>query len=108
LVALIYTKGKRTMDWKLELVPIPVSDVDCAKAFYTEKVGFNEDLDVNATNDHRVSDEMRVEQLDTPRVVLLDRNRDWDRRHAAGLCQRLAPGRLGYQHGASELVNPAA
>jgi catechol 2,3-dioxygenase-like lactoylglutathione lyase family enzyme len=54
------------MDWKLELVPISVSDVDRAKAFYTEKVGFNEDLDVNATNDHRVSDEMRVEQLDTP------------------------------------------
>ena len=51
------------MDWKLELVPIPVSDVDRAKAFYTEKVGFNEDLDVNADNDHRVSDEMRVVQL---------------------------------------------
>ena len=29
------------MDWKLELVIIPVSDVDRAKAFYTEKVGFN-------------------------------------------------------------------
>jgi catechol 2,3-dioxygenase-like lactoylglutathione lyase family enzyme len=29
------------MDWKLELVLIPVSDVDRAKAFYTEKVGFN-------------------------------------------------------------------
>ncbi len=31
------------MDWKLELVPIPVSDVDRAKAFYAEKVGFNVD-----------------------------------------------------------------
>jgi catechol 2,3-dioxygenase-like lactoylglutathione lyase family enzyme len=30
------------MDWKLELVAIPVTDVDVAKAFYVEKVGFNE------------------------------------------------------------------
>ena len=54
------------MDWKLELVPIPVSDVDRAKAFYAEKVGFNVDLDVNADNNHRVSDEMRVVQLTPP------------------------------------------
>jgi len=54
------------MDWKLELVPIPVSDVDRAKAFYAEKVGFNVDLDVNAANDPRVSDEMRVVQLTPP------------------------------------------
>ncbi len=33
------------MDWKLELVAVPVSDVDRAKAFYTEKAGFNEDMD---------------------------------------------------------------
>jgi len=55
-----------SMDWKLELVPIPVSDVDRAKAFYAEKVGFDVDLDVNADNDHRVSDEMRVVQLTPP------------------------------------------
>jgi len=48
------------MNWRLELVPIPVSDVDRAKAFYTEKVGFNEDHDVRAT------DEMRVVQLTPP------------------------------------------
>jgi catechol 2,3-dioxygenase-like lactoylglutathione lyase family enzyme len=54
------------MDWKLELVPIPVSDVDRAKVFYAEKVGFNVDLDVNAAKDHRVSDEMRVVQLTPP------------------------------------------
>jgi catechol 2,3-dioxygenase-like lactoylglutathione lyase family enzyme len=54
------------MDWKLELVPIPVSDVDRAKAFYAEKVGFNVDLDVNADNDYRVSDGMRVVQLTPP------------------------------------------
>ncbi|GGO84792.1 glyoxalase superfamily protein [Wenjunlia tyrosinilytica] len=45
------------MDWKLELVAVPVSDVDRAKAFYTEKVGFNAD------HDHKVSDEIRFVQL---------------------------------------------
>ena len=48
------------MDYRLELVPIPVSDVDRAKAFYTEKVGFDEDLD------HRGGDEFRVVQLTHP------------------------------------------
>ena len=48
------------MEWKLELVPIPVSDVDRAKAFYTEKIGFEEDLD------HRAGDEFRVVQLTPP------------------------------------------
>jgi catechol 2,3-dioxygenase-like lactoylglutathione lyase family enzyme len=48
------------MDWKLELVAIPVSDVDRAKAFYTEKVGFNAD------HDHAVSDELRFVQLTPP------------------------------------------
>jgi len=47
------------MDWKLELVAIPVTDVDRAKAFY-EKVGFNAD------HDHVVSDEMRFVQLTPP------------------------------------------
>ena len=54
------------MEWKLELVPIPVSDVDRAKDFYTEKVGFKVDLDVNADTDHRVSGVMRVVQLTPP------------------------------------------
>ena len=48
------------MDWKLELVAIPVSDVDRAKTFYTEKVGFQAD------HDHRVSDEIRFVQLTPP------------------------------------------
>ena len=48
------------MDWKLELVAIPVSDVDRAKAFYTEQVGFHAD------HDHRVSDEIRFVQLTPP------------------------------------------
>ena len=54
------------MDWKLKLAPIPVSDVDRAKAFYAEKVGFNVDLDVSAETDPRVTDERRVVQLTPP------------------------------------------
>jgi len=48
------------MDWKLELVAVPVSDVDRAKAFYTENVGFNAD------HDHKVTDELRFVQLTPP------------------------------------------
>jgi catechol 2,3-dioxygenase-like lactoylglutathione lyase family enzyme len=59
-------KGGGKMDWKLELVPIPVSDVDRAKAFYAEKVGFNVDLDVSAETDPRVTGERRVVQLTPP------------------------------------------
>jgi predicted enzyme related to lactoylglutathione lyase len=42
------------MDMKLELVPIPVSDVDRAKKFYTEQLGFIEDVDVRPTHGVRV------------------------------------------------------
>ena len=48
------------MDWKLELVAVPVSDVDRAKAVYVEQAGFVAD------HDHVVSDEIRFVQL-TPR-----------------------------------------
>ena len=48
------------MDWKLELVIIPVSDVDRAKAFYTDKAG------LNADHDHTVSEEIRFVQLTPP------------------------------------------
>jgi catechol 2,3-dioxygenase-like lactoylglutathione lyase family enzyme len=48
------------VDLKLELVLIPVSDVDRAKAFYVEKVGFNLDVD------SRVSDQLRVVQMTPP------------------------------------------
>ena len=48
------------MDWKLELVAVPVSDVDRAKAFYTEQVGFNAD------HDHTVSEDVRFVQLTPP------------------------------------------
>ena len=42
------------MDLKLEVVPMPVADVDAAKTFYTEKVGFNLDHDVEPGNGMRV------------------------------------------------------
>ena len=48
------------MDWKLELVAVPVSDVDRAKAFYTEQAGFNAD------HDHTASEELRFVQLTPP------------------------------------------
>jgi len=48
------------MDIKLELVTLPVSDVDRAKAFYVDQVGFNAD------HDHRVTDEVRFVQLTPP------------------------------------------
>jgi catechol 2,3-dioxygenase-like lactoylglutathione lyase family enzyme len=48
------------MDWKLELVAIPVTDVDRAKSFYVDQIGFNAD------HDHKVSDELRFVQLTPP------------------------------------------
>jgi catechol 2,3-dioxygenase-like lactoylglutathione lyase family enzyme len=48
------------MKMKLEVVPLPVADVDRAKAFYVDQVGFVAD------HDHRVSDEIRFVQLTPP------------------------------------------
>lgn len=48
------------MDWKLELVVVPVSDVDRAKAFYIEQAGFHLDVD------HRAGEDFRVVQLTPP------------------------------------------
>lgn len=48
------------MDYKLELVAIPVSDVDRAKSFYVEQLGFHPD------HDYTVSDEIRFVQLTPP------------------------------------------
>jgi predicted enzyme related to lactoylglutathione lyase len=47
------------MDWKIELIPVPVTDVDKAKAFY-ESVGFNAD------HDHKVQQGLRFVQLTPP------------------------------------------
>ena len=48
------------MNWKIEVVTIPVSDLDRSIEFYAEKVGFNVDIDF------RVSDEVRLVQLTPP------------------------------------------
>ena len=48
------------MDFKLELLLLPVSDVDRAKEFYVSKLGFNLDVD------HRASEEFRVVQMTPP------------------------------------------
>ena len=48
-----------SMDWKIELVPVPVTDVDSAKAFY-ERIGFNAD------HDHEVHPGLRFVQLTPP------------------------------------------
>ncbi len=48
------------MDWKLQLIVIPVSDVDRAKAFYVDGVGFHLDVD------HRAGEDFRVVQLTPP------------------------------------------
>jgi catechol 2,3-dioxygenase-like lactoylglutathione lyase family enzyme len=47
-------RKERLMDMKLELVPVPVSDVDRAKAFYTEKLGFTEDVDTQVKGVGRI------------------------------------------------------
>jgi catechol 2,3-dioxygenase-like lactoylglutathione lyase family enzyme len=52
--------GSRLVDWRLELVQVPVTDVDRAKAFYTEKAGFHED------NDATVDGGIRFVQLTPP------------------------------------------
>ena len=75
------------MEYKLELVVVPVSDVDRAKAFYADQMGFTVDVD------HQISDDMRVVQVTPPGsgcsisfgktrpVVMLDRaDRDAARR----------------------------
>ena len=48
------------MNWKIELIFVPVTDVDRAKAFYVDQVGFHADFD------HRVSDALRFVQLTPP------------------------------------------
>jgi hypothetical protein len=47
-------RRRQTVDWKLELIVVPVSDVDRAKSFYLDNVGFNLDVDHSAGEDFRV------------------------------------------------------
>ena len=48
------------MDWRIELIAVPVSDVERAEAFYVEQAGFNLD------HDHKVSENLRFIQLTPP------------------------------------------
>jgi predicted enzyme related to lactoylglutathione lyase len=48
------------IEWRLELIQVPVSDIDRAKAFYADQAGFVAD------HDHQVSDELRFVQLTPP------------------------------------------
>jgi catechol 2,3-dioxygenase-like lactoylglutathione lyase family enzyme len=54
------TKGRLNMDWKLEVVVVPVSDVDRAKRFYSEQIGFVVDVDT------QISEAFRVVQMTPP------------------------------------------
>ena len=49
-----------TMDWKIELIPVPVADLDRAKRFYVDQVGFHDD------HDHTVDENLRFVQLTPP------------------------------------------
>src|ERR1700737_3846315 len=53
-------RERNLMDWKLELVAVPVTAVDRAKSFYVEKVGFNAD------HDQQVNENLRIVQLTPP------------------------------------------
>src|SRR5262245_49300085 len=54
------TFGRVRMDYKIELIAVPVSDVDRAKAFYTDQAGFNAD------HDHKINENLRFVQLTPP------------------------------------------
>jgi catechol 2,3-dioxygenase-like lactoylglutathione lyase family enzyme len=54
------TESTAPIDWRLELIQVPVSDIDRAKAFYVEKAGFV------AEHDHQVTDDLRFVQLTPP------------------------------------------
>ena len=75
------------MNWTLEVVVVPVSDVDTAKAFYADQLGFAVD------HDTKVGDDLRIVQLTPPGSgcsVVISKGHD---RHGAGLAPGPAAGR---------------
>jgi catechol 2,3-dioxygenase-like lactoylglutathione lyase family enzyme len=74
------------MDLRLELVVIPVSDVDRSKAFYADQFGFNSD------HDHVVTPELRFVQIDAAGLCVLDRVRRRAQRCRARFSEGLAGG----------------
>ena len=73
------------MDWTLELIVVPVSDVDRAKAFYIDQMGFGLDVD------HDDGPGLPGRAADAARLGLLDRDRDRDRPMEPGHAPRTAP-----------------
>ena len=91
------------MDWKLEGVCVPVSDIDRAKAFYAERAGFTIDYDSTFTEDYRVvQDSSRIPVLDPDRDGGLGGGTDIPavaRSHGAGLAQGSTAGRSRHRGG---------
>jgi catechol 2,3-dioxygenase-like lactoylglutathione lyase family enzyme len=69
------------MDMKLELVEVPVTNVERTKAFYVEQAGFNAD------HDHQVSDLPALRAADAVGLGMLDRHRYRHHRHDARLAE---------------------
>ena len=87
------------MDFKLELVTVPVSDVDRAKAFYADKAGFNADHDFTVSDEIRfvhgaIEDPTAV--AEAARVGLLDRDRARAQHPGAGFRPGTPARRLGH------------
>ena len=86
------------MDYRLELVIIPVTDIDRAKSFYVDNAGFNLDVD------HSAGEDFRIVQLTPPgsacSITLMRKP------EAAGLAGGPAPGRDRHRGGARGLVRP--
>jgi hypothetical protein len=75
------------MGWKLEAVSIPASDVNCAKTFYAEKVGFNVDLDVNADGALQAPRQTKLLLVSATRLLRPSLRGFWDRKLAGGVDQ---------------------
>ena len=75
------------VDYRLELILLPVADVDRAKEFYTQRVGFNLDVDTSPREG------FRVVQMTPPGVGVLGHDRDRLHRYRAGIDAGDAPGR---------------
>lgn len=82
------------MDFTLELIVVPVSDVDRAKAFYIDRAGFELLVDSSAGPD------FRIVQLIPSRFRVRDRDRDRDRLDGAGFAPRPAPRGQRHRGGA--------
>ena len=88
------------MDWKLELVSVPVTDVDRAKDFYVERAGFTD-------YDHAVSDNLSFRAADAYWVCVLDRVRRRSDRPGSGV-GAVSARRLRHRRGAGSALSGAS